>query len=205
MNNEGIFYTTAPARAGRFEFRYYSGNDLRAKSRPLLVRSLEKSFKCPYRFSRTTRNRSASQTRVKHVVVLVQENHSFDSYFGMYCKGRSGSNPTCTTGPKCCESVSSVDAASGVARTVLNDDQNLAFNPAHSLVCESAEMNNRRMDLFVHGVQNCSNEMNLASADGLTAKLHWELARRYAMSDRYFQSASGVNCENDMYLARLVL
>ena len=41
--------------------------------------------------------------KIDHLVVIVQENHTFDSYFGRYCTAPTGSAPTCTTGPACCE------------------------------------------------------------------------------------------------------
>src|SRR5690348_11216243 len=40
---------------------------------------------------------------IEHVVLIVQENHTFDAYYGRYCTAPSGSNPACTTGPECCE------------------------------------------------------------------------------------------------------
>src|SRR5581483_11928421 len=45
----------------------------------------------------------AAPDRIEHVVVLVQENHTFDTYFGSYCTAKPGSNPSCTEGPACCE------------------------------------------------------------------------------------------------------
>ena len=45
----------------------------------------------------------STMTKIEHVVVIVQENHTFDTYFGRYCKAKAGSNPTCTKGPECCE------------------------------------------------------------------------------------------------------
>src|SRR4051812_36076419 len=42
-------------------------------------------------------------SRIEHVVLIVQENHSFDSYFGRYCGAAAGSNPECTVGRRCCE------------------------------------------------------------------------------------------------------
>ena len=43
------------------------------------------------------------QSNMKHVVVIVQENHTFDNHFGRYCTAAPGSNPTCNDGPACCE------------------------------------------------------------------------------------------------------
>src|SRR4051794_12519847 len=40
---------------------------------------------------------------IRHVVLIVQENHTFDSYFGRWCTAPAGSNPSCTMGRACCE------------------------------------------------------------------------------------------------------
>jgi hypothetical protein len=45
----------------------------------------------------------STMSKIEHVVVIVQENHTFDTYFGHYCQAKAGSNPSCTSGPKCCE------------------------------------------------------------------------------------------------------
>src|SRR5215472_12900097 len=39
---------------------------------------------------------------IEHLVVLLQENHSFDSYFGLYCTGQ-GAFPSPCAGRSCCE------------------------------------------------------------------------------------------------------
>src|SRR5690348_8235343 len=44
-----------------------------------------------------------SMSNIKHVVIVVQENHTFDDHFGLYCTAAPGSNPTCTDGAACCE------------------------------------------------------------------------------------------------------
>jgi phospholipase C len=44
-----------------------------------------------------------AMTKIKHLIVVIQENHSFDSYFGRYCQAQVMSNPSCTSGPSCCE------------------------------------------------------------------------------------------------------
>src|SRR3569623_1749090 len=41
-------------------------------------------------------------SKIDHVVIIVQENHTFDTYFGMYCQAAAARNPTCTAGPNCC-------------------------------------------------------------------------------------------------------
>lgn len=47
--------------------------------------------------------KGATQSNIKHLVLIIPENHSFDSLFGSYCQADAYSNPTCTYGPNCCE------------------------------------------------------------------------------------------------------
>lgn len=44
-----------------------------------------------------------TKSKIKNVVILIPENHSFLSYFGSYCKAEPHSNPSCNYGPECCE------------------------------------------------------------------------------------------------------
>src|SRR4051812_37427332 len=85
--------------------------------------------------------------KIEHVVVIVQENHTFDAYFGNYCKAAAGSNPTCTTGPDCCEAAPATEP-SGSAPVVLDDAQNGGADPNHAADCETAEINGGKMDHF---------------------------------------------------------
>src|ERR1019366_3146874 len=73
---------------------------------------------------------------IKHLVVLIQENHSFDTYFAGYCTAPTGSNPTCTTGPSCCETAPAKDPGSGMPPVVLDDMENATWDPNHTQVCE---------------------------------------------------------------------
>jgi len=74
-------------------------------------------------------------SNVKHVLVIVQENHSFDNYFGRYCTAPTGSNPTCTIGPACCEAAPTTDPGTGAAPLVQDDAANAAWDPDHSQAC----------------------------------------------------------------------
>jgi phospholipase C len=77
----------------------------------------------------------AGTSRIKHVVVVVQENHTFDAYFGRWCTAATGSSPTCTSGPACCERAPDKDPA-GNAFIALDDTSNGAYDPNHTQTCE---------------------------------------------------------------------
>jgi phospholipase C len=141
-----------------------------------------------------------SRSNIQHVVVIIQENHSFDSYFANYCTAPVGSNPTCTTGPECCET--GPTEVSGVSPTVLTDSQNIAYDPNHFKDCELSEINGGLMNGFVSGIWQCSDPQNFAYADAATVSTYWNYAKTSALADRFFQPAAGASTQNDMYLAR---
>src|SRR6185437_6855025 len=59
-------------------------------------------------------------SKIQHVVLIVQENHTFENYYGKYCTAPAGSAPDCTDGRKCCEGAPTADPT-GAAPTVLDD------------------------------------------------------------------------------------
>jgi phospholipase C len=140
-------------------------------------------------------------TKIEHVVVIVQENHAFDTYFGHYCTAPAFSNPTCNTGPACCEGAP-VEFPTGVLPVVLDDAQNGSRDPNHTQACELSEMNDGGMDKYT--TASCGNAGNFAVAavgDGGVVAPYQNLASQYALADRYFQPLVGQSSSNDMYFA----
>ena len=138
-------------------------------------------------------------SNITHVIIVVQENHTFDSYFGAYCTAKAGSNPTCTEGPACCEAAPA-NEPSGAAPVLLDDTTNADYDPDHSQACELAEMNGGKMDRYVTGAAGCSDPKNFAVA-GEATKIYHDYAAKYAMADRNFQPLVGASSANDMYFA----
>jgi phospholipase C len=139
-------------------------------------------------------------SKVKYLVVIVQENHTFDDHFGAYCKAAAGSNPTCNDGPMCCEAAPAMDP-SGASPVVLDDAAMGSHDPDHSSACETSEMDNGAMDKFVTGV-TCASPKNFAIAQAATMQSIWDLAAAGAIADRWFQPIIGQSAANNMYLAR---
>lgn len=146
-----------------------------------------------------------TQSKIKHLVVIVQENHSFDAYFGRYCAAETGSNPRCTEGPACCEAGPAREPG-GSAPVPLDDAHNLAYDPSHSRACEAAEIHGGAMDRFVSGAapedgSKCGDTWNFSYATDEAVEGYHDLARRGALADRYFQPIVGASTANDMYFA----
>ena len=88
---------------------------------------------------------------VDHLVILLQENHTFDSYFGLYCSGGATPAPGCV-GRACCErapqNVPGLDSTTLVPTTChgyapgsyLDDAYNNAGDPTHKANYEYDEM-----------------------------------------------------------------
>jgi phospholipase C len=149
-----------------------------------------------------------TMSSIKHVVVVIQENHTFDTYFGKYCTAASGSNPTCNTGPACCEAMPATEPSG--ASPVVNDDgdnNNLFNDRNHYHNCEVAEINGGAMDHFVMGAGTidgnpCSSATNFAYVPQTLAQPYFDYAAGGALADRYFQPYAGQSSANDMYFAR---
>ncbi|CAF3732608.1 unnamed protein product [Rotaria sp. Silwood1] len=144
-------------------------------------------------------NPSVSTTsRIEHIIIIISENHSFDSIYGRYCQATTGSKPKCNFGPSCCEAAPS--SVSGVSPITLTDQQNVLYGPNNRASCQICEIDDGSMDRFVTGCP-CSNASNFAIADSTSAAGYYSWARSYAMADNFFQSAAGASSENDMYFA----
>ena len=147
-------------------------------------------------------------SKIEHVVLIVQENHTFDAYFGRYCQAPSGSNPSCTSGPSCCERAPDVEPG-GTSPAVLDDASNFAEDRNHSQACELLEINGGKMDGFSDGrgpgrttcSPACSIRANWALADRATVGAYWSYADAFALADRYFQPIVGGTSSNNMYFA----
>src|SRR5580698_151999 len=130
------------------------------------------------------------QTNIRHLVIVIQENHTFDDHFGGYCTAPAGSNPSCNDGPSCCEAMPATDP-SGASPTALTDATNAGYDPNHTAACETLEIDGGKMDGFVTAVVSmpgdCGTPGNFAAADPPTMQPLWSLAATGALADRYFQ------------------
>src|SRR6185312_7723081 len=135
---------------------------------------------------------------INHLVVIVQENHTFDTYFGRYCTAATGSAPTCTDGPACCERAPDTDPG-GASPIVLDDHANALYDPNHLSACEADEVDGGKMDHFVDSTL-CGDARNFAYADASTVQPYWDLAAGGALADHWFQPVLGQSSSNDMFL-----
>lgn len=155
---------------------------------------------------------------VEHIVVIFQENVSFDHYFATYPHALNPpGEPEFTplpgtpsvaglTGALLTANPNSLNPANGVDAVNpyrLGRAQAATADQDHSYTQEQVAYNHGKMDLFPATVgqfvapdgslamQQTSKSLNLAYYDGNTVTAIWNYAQRYAMSDRFFQTTFG--------------
>jgi phospholipase C len=139
--------------------------------------------------------RAAPSTPIRHIVVLMQENHTFDNYFGTY-PGADGI-PAGTCLPKSFD-----DASLGCtvpAHVGGHSISGLGSTPG----LFSLQYDGGKMDGFVaayrvgRGLGGLPNPTGYY--DARDVPLAWNLADRYVLFDRFFSSARGGSAWNHMF------
>jgi phospholipase C len=133
------------------------------------------------------------RTPIRHFVVLMQENHTFDSYFGTY--------PGADGVPKgVCMPVDPARGAKPCVRPYHIGNQSI-IDLDHSESSATSDVDNGRMDGFVRA-------QNIRSGDGSQAMgyynasdvpFYWNVADRYVLFDHFFSSSLGGSFLNHVY------
>jgi phospholipase C len=156
-------------------------------------------------------------TPIKHVVVIFDENESFDHYFGTYpdAANTDGTPFTAKPGTPTVNGLySKITKKSGPIGPLLTDNPNL-YNPQrlthsealtsdqnHSYTPEQLAEDNGKMDMFVQqtesstptngcGVEYCPPGIVMDYYDGNTVTGLWNYAQYYSMSDNNWDTSFG--------------
>ncbi len=131
--------------------------------------------------------------KIQHVFVLMQENHTFDNYFGTF-PGADGI-PAKLKLP--------VDLARPAAGTASPYHLGSTRTPDldHGALTARIAIDGGKMDGFVaaQNVRSLPGTTALGYYDGSDLGLYWQLARDYVLGDRFFSSARGGSLENHQY------
>lgn len=136
---------------------------------------------------------SATQTPIQHLVIVMQENHSFDNYFGTY-PGANGL-PAGIKMP-----VDPKNPAAGyvepwhVGNTPITDI-------SHSAATFKEQYNKGKMDGFVSALNAHNQDGRLAMGyyDGSDIPYYWNIADHYVLFDQFFSSARDGSGANHMF------
>ena len=149
---------------------------------------------------------SHSKTKIKHVVVIFDENVSFDHYFGTYPNATNADGTTFTAKP-------GTPSVNGLTPALLNNNPNtfqplrlthseaLTCDQGHNYAPEQKADDNGLMDKFEQntGHDTCTGQPILFGAPGLvmdyydgnTVTALWNYAQNYSMSDNYYDTDYG--------------
>jgi phospholipase C len=145
-----------------------------------------------------------TQTPIKHVVIIFNENESFDHYFGTYPFAANPSGETAFVARDDTPSVNSLTSAG-----LLTNNPNLRLpyrlqrseaytcDMDHDYTDEQKAVNGGLMDKFVQATGNigvgCRSDGSTVMAyfDGNTVTALWNYAQHYAMDDNSFDSMFG--------------
>jgi phospholipase C len=139
---------------------------------------------------------TTTQTPIEHFIVLMQENRSFDHYFGKY-PGADGI-PDDVAMPYDPE-----DPGLGtVSPFLLNElsDVELA-DPDHNRDTSLNQYNGGRMDGFVWALtlKNQDGRLAMAYYDDKELPFHWNVADDYVLFDKFFTSAATASFVNHIF------
>jgi len=132
-------------------------------------------------------------TPIEHFMVLMQENHSFDNYFGTYPGADGVPEGTCIP-------LDPNDPEAGCAEPF-----RIGNNPSedldHSSATHALQYNGGKMDGFVHALElrNQNGAAALGFYDENDLPFYWNIADEFVLFDRFFQSAAGGSVSNHMY------
>ena len=134
--------------------------------------------------------------KIQHVIVIMQENRSFDSYFGTF-PGADGI-PMANGVPTVCVN----DPETGVCVTPYHDPADRNSGGPHGQVNATADINGGKLDGFVAQAErgsrgclgafdpNCSNGTRtdvMGYHDQREIPNYWALAQNYTLQDRMFE------------------
>jgi len=136
---------------------------------------------------------SRTSTPVEHVVYLMQENHTFDNYFGTYPGVDGLPESVCVPRDPTVEGTGCVKPFPVGGRAV----QDLG----HSEGVFARQFREGAMDGFVwaHDRVGSDGELAMGYYDDRDIPFYWNVADEYVLFDRFFSSSKGGSVWNHMY------
>jgi len=149
-----------------------------------------------------------ARQRIKHVVIVMQENRSFDSYFGTYPGAdgipmRDGKPSVCLPDPRTSECV-----------TPFHDSSPINVGGPHQAATATADIDNGRMDGFIESAQKgekdcptlldpeCSqgSEDVMGYHDRSDIPNYWSYADSFVLEDHMFEPSASWSLPEHLFL-----
>jgi phospholipase C len=131
---------------------------------------------------------SASVPPIKHVVVIVEENHTFDNYFGTY----PGAN-----GVTASEALPFVAGGPSTAKPHPLSGTTVPMGLCNSARCARTAYDNGKMDGFVIAA---GTDLTMGYFDYHQIPYYWDYASQFVLMDNFFTSVMAPSLPNHLYL-----
>jgi phospholipase C len=128
-------------------------------------------------------------TPIKHVITLMQENHTFDNYFGTY-PGADGI-PAGVCMPK-----DPVNPAAGCVPSFAMENRP-ALDLDHSRTAFETQFNGGKLDGFIAAQDGA--ESTMGYYDDTELPYYWNIADEFVLFDRFFTASGGGSLQNHFY------
>ena len=125
---------------------------------------------------------------IKHVVVIVKENHTFDNYFGTY-PGANGLNTHIA--------IPVVNGTDKLVKPYHLYTTSPPANVCNGVNCSRIAYDKGKMDGFVYAENS---DIPLGYFDSTDIPYYWDYASQFVLLDNYFTSVMGDSLPNHLYL-----
>ncbi|HZY70515.1 MAG TPA: alkaline phosphatase family protein [Thermoplasmata archaeon] len=144
---------------------------------------------------------SPSKIPIQHIVVLMQENHDYDNYFGTYCQSTSltcayvgNGIPTGT----CVLKDPAIPSQGCISPYPFPNGTPLTGDIQHNWVSGHVSLDGGKMDGFYQAER--SGNAPFGYFDGKTIPGYWDLAEQYGLGDNFYASTLSYSLPNHWYL-----
>jgi phospholipase C len=142
-----------------------------------------------------TADAAVTRTPIRHLVTILQENHTYDNYFGTYPRGDGLPAHVCVP-------IHPARPAAGCVKPFHIGSNNVVSSDLdHSPLTSARQLNGGKMNGFVHALDARGQDGRLALGYYNRSDLsyYWNLAHDYVLFDRFFSSARAGSFLNHVY------
>jgi phospholipase C len=152
-----------------------------------------------------------ARTKIKHIIIIMQENRSFDHYFGTY-PGADGI-PMQNGVPTVC----AMDPVTGQCIKPFHDSRDINFGGPHGMTAAVTDINGGKMDGFIKSVMDgrsnyCANPNTpgctsaeqgpdvMGWHDAREIPNYWAYAQNFVLQDRMFEPSASWSLPAHLFL-----
>lgn len=126
------------------------------------------------------------QNKIKHIVIMVKENHTFDNYFGTFPEANGAT---------------SYIGSDGKSYPLYHTPDVMKSDIDHSPDAAHMAYNNGEMNLFSQLAGAVQDGVDLANSQFYESDIpnYWQYARHFALADNFFSSVMGPSYPNHLF------